>query len=242
MFDTKKNWYIDDDDDDKEYKGIRDLEYMFNEVNENDEDYYKPEIVGDAFKGNYRVYESRGSQYYESLEECLIKIRSYLENMIREYVSTGEWKLQLTVSIKFISSRNPEQFRIGYSYSENIEIMRGTDINNAVNNLLIGLKGNYINDLSRMEGSKYHFEKVALLEYKFHKISLRRAGSYIDSPKWIKNKKATINPQNKDNSCFNYALVAALNHHKIDNHPERVSNLRRYIKDYNWSDICYPLD
>ena len=82
-FDTKKeSGYIDDDD--KEYKGIRNLEYMFNEVSENNEDYYKLEIVGYACKSNYRVYESRGSQYYESLEEYLIKIRPYLENMIRE--------------------------------------------------------------------------------------------------------------------------------------------------------------
>ena len=53
--------------------------------------------------------------YYESLEEYLSKIRPYLENMIREYISIGEWKLQLTISIKFISSQNAEQFHIRYS-------------------------------------------------------------------------------------------------------------------------------
>ena len=154
-----------------------------------DEGYYKPERVKNAFNDNYRVYESRGSQYYESLEEYLSKIKPYLETMIREYMSTGEWKLQLTISVKFISSRNPEQIHIRYSYSENNEIMSGTDMSDAVNNLLTALKENYIKDLSRMEGSEYHFEKVPLLEYKLHKISFRRAGSYIDSPKWIKNKK-----------------------------------------------------
>ena len=107
LFDTKKSGYLDDDD--EKYKGIRDLEYMFEEVSENDEDYYKPERVKNAFKGNngeynYRVYESRGSQYYESLEEYLSKIKPYLENMIRNYIPVGEWKLQSTISIKFISS------------------------------------------------------------------------------------------------------------------------------------------
>ena len=91
--------------------------------------------------------------------------------------------MEIAISIKFVSSRNPEQFRIRYSYSENNEIMSGTDINDAVNNLLTSLKENYINDLSRMEVSEYQFEKVVLLEYKLDKISLRRAGSYIDSPK-----------------------------------------------------------
>ena len=36
--------------------------------------------------------------------------------------------------------------------------MSGSDIDDVVNNLLITLKENYINDLTRMEGSEYHFE------------------------------------------------------------------------------------
>ena len=185
MFDSKKNEYIDYDD--EECRGIRDLECLLEDVNEEDEDYYKPERVRNAFKSdngdyNYRVYESRGSQCYESLEEYLSKIKPCLGNMIGKYISIREWKLQLTISIRFISSRNPEQFRIRHSYSENNEIMSGTDINEAVNNLLQILKENCINDLSRMEGSEYHFERVALLKYKLHKISLRRTESFIDSP------------------------------------------------------------
>ena len=41
-------------------------------------------------------------------------------------------------------------------------------------------------------------------------------GLYIDSPDWIKNKKATINPNNeKDNKFFKYTATVALNHQKI---------------------------
>ena len=57
---------------------------------------------------NYIVYEIRGSKYYDSLEEYLSKIRPYLENMIRNYISIGEWKIQLAISAQFISSRNYE--------------------------------------------------------------------------------------------------------------------------------------
>ena len=40
-----------------------------------------------------------------------------------------------------------------------------------------------------------------------------RGRSYINSPDWIKNKKATINPINKrDNEGFQYPVTAALNH------------------------------
>ena len=40
-----------------------------------------------------------------------------------------------------------------------------------------------------------------------------------------KSKNPTINPKNKDDECFAYATIAALNHHKIDNYPERISKL-----------------
>ena len=82
--------------------------------------------------------------------------------MIRNYISIGEWKMQLTISIKFISSSNPKQSSIRHSYSGNNEVMSGTDINDAVNNLLTTLKENYINDFLRIEGSEYHFERVAI--------------------------------------------------------------------------------
>ena len=57
-----------------------------------------------------------------------------------------------------------------------------------------------------MKGSGFIFDSVNLLEYKLHKISLNRSGSYIDSPEWLK-KKATINPKNNDDKCFQHAVT-----------------------------------
>ena len=55
-----------------------------------------------------------------------------------------------------------------------------------------------------MKGSEFVFNYVHLLYYKFHEINSNCGGSYIDSPYWIKNKKATINPINKKyNKSFN---------------------------------------
>ena len=62
MFDAIKSGYLHDDDDDKEYRGIRDLEYSFEEINENDEDYYKPILTKCSFVKGYKYYESRGDK------------------------------------------------------------------------------------------------------------------------------------------------------------------------------------
>ena len=53
-----------------------------------------------------------------------------------------------------------------------------------------------------MRGSEFIFDSVDLLYYNLQKINLKRKGlSYIDSPKWLKNKKAT-NPKHNDSNCF----------------------------------------
>ena len=92
-----------------------------------------------------------------------------------------------------------------------------------------------------MKRSDLVFDSVDVLYYKLHKISLNRGGSYVDSPNWLKDKKATIIPKNKENDkCFQYAITAALNYQQINNHPERISKIEPFINKYNWKEINFP--
>ena len=69
-------------------------------------------------------------------------------------------------------------------------------------------------------GSNFSFESIDMAGVHFHDIELKRGSSYIDSPKWIKYKKATINPKHlKDYYCFQYAIIAALHHQGTSNSP-----------------------
>ena len=40
----------------------------------------------------------------------------------------------------------------------------------------------------------------------------------------------------KNNKCFQYAIIAALNHQNIDPRPERISKLRPFIDNYDWTE------
>ena len=92
-----------------------------------------------------------------------------------------------------------------------------------------------------MKGSEFVFDSISLLHYHLQKTRLKRTGSScIDSPEWLENKKATINPNNNDDNCFQYALTVALKHKQIKNHPERISNLKPFIDQYNWKGINFP--
>ena len=64
------------------------------------------------------------------------------------------------------------------------------------------------------ERSGFVFDSVDLLHYRVHKISLNRGGSYIDSPEFLKNKRATINPNNNDDKYFQYAITVGINYQK----------------------------
>ena len=48
-----------------------------------------------------------------------------------------------------------------------------------------------------MKGNELVFDYVQLLHYNCYEINANGGGSYIDSPDWIDNKKATVNLINK---------------------------------------------
>ena len=91
-----------------------------------------------------------------------------------------------------------------------------------------------------MKGSEFEFDGVNFLYYDFNKISINSSGSYIDSPKWIKNKKSTINPKNNDHKCFQYAVTLALNLYRINSPLKRISKIKPFIEQYNWKEIEFP--
>ena len=107
----------------------------------------------------------------------------------------------------------------------------GNETNDIIEELCEYLLQKYQEGLEEsMRGSEFIFDCADLLYCNLQKISLTRKGSsYIESPKWLKNKKETINPKNNDNNCFHYALTVALNYQNIKSHPERISNLKLFI-------------
>ena len=91
-----------------------------------------------------------------------------------------------------------------------------------------------------MKGSDFPFDGINYLYYDLNKITISKGGSYKDSPKWLKNKKSTINPKNNDYKCFQYAITLALNYDKIGRNPQRISKMKPFIENYNWKDIDFP--
>ena len=118
------------------------------------------------------------------------------------------------MAINFISSKpDSDETCTMCTKSNNVEIMMGSETDEIIEGLFESLLQRYQKGLEEsMRGSEFIFDSADALHYDFNKVSLSRGRSYIESPKWLKNKKATTNPKNNDNKYFQYALTVALNY------------------------------
>ena len=130
---------------------------------------------------------------------------------------------------------------IMYTRGDNEEFMNGDDTDEVIKLLFKSFLQRFEENLQeKMRVSDFEFDGINFFYYNFNKTSIYRGGSYIDSPKWLKDKKSTINPKNNDHKCFQYAATLALNFDNINNHPEKISKIRPFIDQYNWKDIDFP--
>ena len=137
--------------------------------------------------------------------------------MINDYrISRRVWKIQISIRVNFISSNDTGKTRTIYLWSNNKSIMWGSDTNNIIREPFWSFLHNYQEELKIIKGSNFAFESVELMDYKLHRVRLRRGGSYIKSPEWLLHKGATINPKNKnDDECLRWSTISALNYNEI---------------------------
>ena len=153
-----------------------------------------------------------------------------------------EQKIQLDIGINYIHITDNKRIT-HFTKSENIKCLPSSNTDDILNVLLASLYEKYNEDKQLCHtSSSFIYESVEELNIHFHKVNLQRGASYITTPNWIKNKKATINPNNtKDTYCFMYAITIALYHKELGSNPERISKkLLEHIPLLNWHDIDFP--
>ena len=119
------------------------------------------------------------------------------------------------------------------------EFFEGSDITELIQRMLAHIKTQVENP--RMLESGFTLDKIMHLHINFHRLVLTRGGFYNELPKWIKSKKAVINPQKKDEECFKWAIITTLYHEEIKKDRQRISRLRPYENQYNWEGLDFPV-
>ena len=176
LFKTKKYY----DYDDIEYRGIRNVRDLFDlSIGEA---YYKPIIAKSAFDGNYVQYESKRDDGKNlSIKKHLNMIKPYLSDITNNHKTRGlvryhsgnksllegissEWKIQLTMAINFISSKDSGEIRTMHTKSNNVEIMIGSETDEIIKNLFESFLQKYQEGLEEsMRGSEFVYGSVDVL-------------------------------------------------------------------------------
>ena len=119
------------------------------------------------------------------------------------------------------------------------EFFEGSNFSDLIQRMLAYIKAQTENP--KFAESGFTLDKIMHLYVNFHRLVLTRGGSYSELAEWIKSKKAVINPQNKDEECFKWAVIAALHHEEIKKDHQRISRLSPYEKQYNWKGLEFPV-
>jgi len=188
--------------------------------------YYHPKLKESAAKGWFQTYEIRGGKY--DIESFAKIIKS---NVIKLFQPLKKVKIILECVMY-----KPTGI-ITTAFSSNIEtILESTNVDELYDVMIKRIKENLSTFNSR--GSGWTFKSIVKMGIHIDKYKPLKGSSYIDLPRVIKDKKAIINPKNKDNECFRWAVLMALYPSKI--HANRISNYTGHINKLSWEGMEFP--
>ena len=81
--------------------------------------------------------------------------------------------------VSFISPKDTGQTRISYVWSDNVKIMWGIIKDNIIKERFESFLHNYQEELKIISGSEFIIESFKPMDYKLHRVRLKRGASYI---------------------------------------------------------------
>ena len=171
------------------------------------------------------------------VETFFHRIRGDLIDLIkRELNDLNSARVQTTTWIMFVRDEPQERVELAFN-SLMRSVYQGSDLDQIVNGMITHMKFQIENPV--LLNSRFVFDEVLFLDISFHHLNLMRGSSYLLLPDWLVRKKAIINPYNNDEECFKWAVIATENVEMKD--PQRVSNLRKFTDNYDWSGLKFPV-
>ena len=178
------------------------------------------------------------------------RVRKFLIKLLKKESRKGAVRFQTMTWIRFRKDGDPvgvpkataqplgELVELAFN-SRMMNVYNLNDMDEIVNQTIAHMKGQIENPA--LLNSRFVFDEVLYLNVDFHQLNLTRGSSYLPLPDWLMKKKAIINPCSKEKECFKWAVIAASRWEDIDSHPERISKLKRFEADFDWSGIGFPV-
>ena len=195
-----------------------------------------PKELEGAFSGAYRRYRIDGIEGMD-FEMYFARIRKFLIDLLNKETMNRAVRSQATIWIRFTRD-GVEMVNLAF----NSRMMTAYNLNdkNKIVTVMIEHMAQQVENPA-LRNSKFVFDRVLYMNMDFHRLNLTRGSSYIPLPDWLVKKKAKINPRNSDMECFKWAIIAAMKWESVGNNPERISKLKKYEEEFDWSGLEFPI-
>ena len=192
---------------------------------------------------------------FESFSTSLIEIgipnntviKNLIDNELRRQITSnnGKNKLSCFISIKFtmlfVDKELNESVEERWFNSSTTSLTSTHVLNSFINNIIVQFE----NCIENSHNTSNSFLKsVDRLEIKTAKSKAMVAGSYIELPEYIKNKRACVNIKNDDEKCFKWSILASKHYHEMKGGcKDKAYSYFKFEKELiEPENVTYPLD
>ena len=225
------------------YVGPDQTSQVLREVAEHVRENYPPqqpfEVIesASALRNFTRVYTINGREGID-VQPFFQRVREPITGILRNNRRT-KVKIILICNMQKPSILGQTIIRAA-NFSSEIEVnLDGTDEDDLYNRMIEKVMENMAR-LQQVEGSGWRFHSIIRLELHVVSYNPLRGEAWVALAKELASKKAIINPKNKDNKCFLWCVLRALN--PTDSHPERIDKeLKAKENTLNMEGIEYPV-
>ena len=172
-------------------------------------------------------------QYFERIEKTLIDFFTHHKNIKFRLVLVcimGKQNYDSKIGITSIETAK------SYFSSETLQNLRVDDAMKLVEESCRSIEDKI--QTYAQDGSAWQFKEVEQLEIHTTEFNPTKGSSYIDLPKWIKDKGAIVNIKNKDDKCFLWCILRYLYPKERD--AEWIGDLKKYEFSLNTKGITFP--
>ena len=199
-----------------------------------------PKELEGAFGGAYRHYridEIEGKGQVLDVDIFFARTKKFLIDLLNKETTNRAVRSQATTWIRFVRD---EVEQVSSAFNSRMMTVYSLNDKNEIVTAMIEHMAQQIENPA-LRNSKFVFDRVLHMNIDFHRLNLTRGSSYVPLPDWLMKKKAMINPKNSDMECFKWAVIAAMKWEEVGNNPERVSKLKRYEGEFDWSGLEFPV-
>ena len=195
--------------------------------------------VNSAFNSRIKTGVISNHQHLNAttfLEDARTIFIGKIETALEEH---NALKVNVVIAAEYTEvTGNEETVEIFYFNTKNAPIYHTTDVSEW---FTTNVEQPIRRDMEEFQerDSGWTLRSILNLAVNINKFNPMRGNSYIPLPDVVKRKEAYINMKNKDDKCFQWAVLSAL--HPTSKNADRVTKYEGFEGEMNFKDIEYPV-